>query len=108
MSPRTTSTMPRKDTAWIIKPEAKPFEFFDADGASAFLSSSIQKPGKKPYNYILKVLFHATYSTMVLHHTDENLKSPPVPFDLLKIVHISLAEGMEMGVSSESMMKYRT
>ena len=32
---------------------------------------------------------------------------PPVPFDLLKKVHISLAEGMAMGVSSESMMEYR-
>lgn len=32
------------------------------------------------------------------HHTDENLESPPVPFDLLKKVHISLAEGMAMGV----------
>ena len=44
---------------------------------------------------------------MVLHHTDENLESPPIPFDLLKKVHISLAEGMAMGVSSESMMEYR-
>ena len=44
---------------------------------------------------------------MVMHHTDENLESPPVPFDLLKKVHISLAEGMAMGVSSECMMEYR-
>jgi len=44
---------------------------------------------------------------MVLHHTDKNLESPPVPFDLLEKVHISLAEGMEMGVSSKNMMKYR-
>jgi hypothetical protein len=44
---------------------------------------------------------------MVMHHTDENLESPPVPFDLLRKVHISLAEGMALGVSSESMMEYR-
>lgn len=44
---------------------------------------------------------------MVMHHTDENMESPPIPFDLLKKVHISLAEGMAMGVSSESMIKYR-
>ena len=44
---------------------------------------------------------------MVMHHTDENLESPPIPFDLLKKVHISLAEGVAMGVSSESMMEFR-
>ena len=42
-----------------------------------------------------------------MYHTDENLKSTPIPFDLLKKVHISLAEGMAMGVGPESMMKYR-
>ena len=50
---------------------------------------------------ILEVLFHATYGHAPL---DENLESPPVPFDLLKKVHISLAEGVAMGVSSESIM----
>jgi hypothetical protein len=44
---------------------------------------------------------------MVMHHTDQNLESPPIPFDLLKKVHISLAEGMAMDVSSESMVNYR-
>jgi hypothetical protein len=44
---------------------------------------------------------------MVMHHTDQNLENPPIPFDLLKKVHISLAEGMAMGVSSESMVNYR-
>ena len=42
-----------------------------------------------------------------MHHSDENLESPSVPFNLLKRVHISLAEGMAMGVSSGNMMKYR-
>lgn len=44
---------------------------------------------------------------MVMHHTDENLNSQPISFDLLKKVHISLAEGMAMGLGPESMMKYR-
>jgi len=44
---------------------------------------------------------------MVLHHTDKNLESPTVPFDLLEKVHINLAEGMEMGISSKSMMKFQ-
>ena len=44
---------------------------------------------------------------MVMHHTDENLNSQPISFDLLKKVHISLVEGMAMGLGPESMMKYR-
>lgn len=44
---------------------------------------------------------------MVLYHVDKDEKSPPVPFDLLTQVHISLEEGKAMGVSFESMMKYR-
>ena len=37
-----------------------------------------------------------------MHHTDENLESPPFPFNLLKKVHISLAEGMAMDVTRSS------
>jgi hypothetical protein len=45
---------------------------------------------------------------MVLHHVDEKTqKSPPLPFDLLAKVHISLAEGKAMGVNSDNIMKYR-
>ena len=45
---------------------------------------------------------------MVLHHVDENTRSsPPIPFDLLTKVHISLAEGKAMGINSDNIMKYR-
>ena len=45
---------------------------------------------------------------MVLHHVDENTqRSPPLPFDLLAKVHISLAEGTAIGVSSDNIIKYR-
>ena len=45
---------------------------------------------------------------MVLHHVDEKTqRSPPLPFDLLAKVHISLAEGKAMGVNSDNIMKYR-
>jgi hypothetical protein len=54
------------------------------------------KDHKLPIRAACAVLFHASTR-------DEN---SPVPFDHLKKVHISLAEGMEMGVSSKRMMKY--
>ena len=45
---------------------------------------------------------------MVLHHVDKNTqKSPPLPFDLLAKVHISIAEGKAMGINSNNIMKYR-
>jgi hypothetical protein len=60
----------------------------------------------------LQVLFETLTHTcfiqnMVLHHVDENKRSPPLPFDLLSKVHISLAEGRAMGVGSENIIKYR-
>jgi len=39
--------------------------------------------------------------------TAHDILSHPLPFDLLSKVHISLAEGRAMGVSSESITKYR-
>jgi hypothetical protein len=121
----------------ILKPGAKPFEFFDADGMSRSLPIFVNTETNKETVQCNRCGIHINSAHlaplhcplcplgptgqpptfwkycftqhMVMHHrdTDENLESPPIPFDLMKKVHISLGEGMAMGGSSESMMKYR-